>query len=63
MTEFEEVLMSRDHMTREEAKEAKWNARREMMEIMESGGSYADVEDMLLGEYGLEMDYLFDILG
>ena len=33
----------------------------EVMDMIADGGSYEDVEDIMLG-YGLEMDYLEDIL-
>ena len=62
-TEFERVLINRDNMTADEAKEARRRAHEELMEILEDGGDYSDVEDMLLDEFGLEMDYIFDILG
>lgn len=62
MTEFERVLMERDNMTRAEAKEARKEAREEIMEMIEDGASYDDVADMLAGEYMLEMDYIFDLI-
>lgn len=62
MTEFEKVLMNRDHMTKDEAKEERRRAREELYAILEDEGSYDDVEDMLLYDYGLELDYLFDIM-
>lgn len=62
MTEFERVLMERDSMTREEAKEARKEARAEIMDMIEDGASYDDVADMLAGDYMLEMDYIFDLI-
>lgn len=62
MTEFEKVLMNRDHMTKDEAKEERRRAREELYAILEDEGSYGDVKDMLLYDYGLELDYLFDIM-
>lgn len=35
--------------------------RMEVMDSISEGGSYEDVEDIMLG-YGLEMDYLEDLL-
>lgn len=62
MTDFEKVLMKRDGMTREEAKNARRDAREEIMEMIEDGASYDEVADMLADDYMLEMDYLFDLI-
>lgn len=62
MTEFEKVLMNRDGESREEARRQKNQARAEIMDIIESGGSYDEVEEMLMYDYGLEMDYIFDLM-
>ena len=58
MTEFEKVLMNRDGMTEEEAKEEKRIARKNFYQAIEEGWG----EDFLEEEYGLEPDYLFDVL-
>ena len=62
MTDFEQVMMNRDHMTKAEARAEKNRIREELLEMIEDGASYEDVEDMLLGECGLEMDYLLDLI-
>lgn len=62
MTDFEKALMRRDDVDREEARRQKNEARASLYEILEDGGSYDDVEDMLAGEYGLEMDYILDLI-
>ena len=62
MTDFEKALMNRDGLTEDEAKLARKQAREEFYNIMDECGEYDDVEEMLLGEYGLEMDYIFDLL-
>lgn len=62
MTDFEKVLMNRDGMTREEAKAERKRAREEFYNYINDGADYDDIEDMLCGDYGLEMDYLFDLL-
>jgi len=49
------ILMRRDDMSREEAYEALQEAR----ERLEEG---EDPEEILLEEFGLEPDYLFDLL-
>lgn len=62
MTEFERTLRMRDKLGREEAKRQRQEARESLYDILDNGGSYDDVEDMLAGDYGLEMDYIFDLL-
>ena len=61
MTEFEKVLMKRDGLTEEEAREEK-NYAKETIADLVACGYYDEVEDFLIGEYGLEMDYIFDLL-
>ena len=61
MTAFEKVLMKRDGMTEEEAKEELNYAREEVAELV-AFEDYEGVEDFLAGEYGLEMDYIFDLI-
>ena len=62
MREITKVFMNRDNMTTEEANIETENARAEMYDIIESGGTYEDIEDMMLCDYGLEMDYIMDLL-
>jgi len=56
MTELKQAIMQRDGLTSEEADEMICNAR-EM--VLEDG---MDPEEVLLEEFGLEPDYLFDLL-
>lgn len=62
VTEFEQALMHRDKVNRAEAKKQRSEARAALYEILENGGSYDDVEDMLAYDYGLEMDYIMDLI-
>ena len=62
MTDFEKTLIKRDELSEEDARIAKREARKILYNILENGGSYDEVEDMLAGDYGLEMDYIFDLL-
>ncbi len=62
MTEFEKVLMDRDGDTREEAEKHKNEAMAMLYDILDNGGGYDDVEDMMISEYGLEMDYVMDLI-
>jgi len=51
-----EVLMQRDDMTREAAEEAVQDAR-------ERVAQGEDPEELLHEDFGLEPDYIFDLLG
>ena len=62
MTDFERALINRDHITEDEAKRARAEARKAIWEMIEDGASYDDVEDMMASEYMLEMDYLEDLI-
>ena len=56
-----ELLMRRDHLTREEAIETLFTCK-EDLERAVSDGNYSDVDDIIMDDLGLEPDYLFDIL-
>ena len=62
MTDFEKVLMNRDGLTESEAKAERKRAREEFYNYINDDASYDDIEDMLLDEYGLEMDYIMDLI-
>lgn len=62
MTDFEKALMNRDHISEAEAKRERAEARAEFYRMMEEGADYDDVEEMMMYDYGLEMDYILDIL-
>ena len=56
------ILMERDELTEEEAREQVEDAVDVINDIMENGGSYEEAEDVLLEDLGLETDYIFDLL-
>lgn len=56
-----EILMNRDGVSFEEAKE-RLNSVRESIETALAVGDYDDAEEIIMDELGLEMDYVFDIL-
>lgn len=56
------ILMERDELTEEEAREQVEDAVEVINDILDNGGSYEEAEDVLLGDLGLEMDYIFDLL-
>lgn len=58
MTELTRILMKRDDLTQEEAEE-----RIEEVREMLSEADPWDAEEILADELGLEMDYIFDIIG
>ena len=62
VTEFEKVLINRDNMTKEEAYKEYQNASEMLFDMLEDGAGYEEVEDVLMCEYGLEMDYIMDLL-
>lgn len=62
LTETQKVLMERDGMTEEEARVETRAVSNEIHEALSIGGSYDDIEDILLYDLGLEMDYIFDLL-
>lgn len=55
MTAIEQILMNRDGMSRDEAREALEDARAMVMDG-------ADPEEVLYEEFGLEPDYVFDLI-
>ena len=55
------IFMKRDGMTKKEAIEHYKELREDIHECLECGGSYDDVEDILLAEE-LEMDYIFQFM-
>lgn len=61
MKQTVKVLMERDGMTREEAEEMVRNAKDEIYNMLEEA-EYDEIEDMLLCDFGLEMDYIFDFI-
>lgn len=62
ITEFEQALVHRDNITKKKAQEEKARASEMLYDILAEGGSYDEVEDMLADEFGLEMDYVMDLL-
>lgn len=59
MTDFEKVMINRDGMSEDEAHEELMNLR---YEVLNGDCAIEDIEDILLDEYGLGLDYLMDIL-
>lgn len=61
MKSVKQILMDRDDMLEEEAEELMESVREEIMFAAECG-DFSLAEDIMLGDLGLEMDYIFDFL-
>lgn len=61
MKSVKQILMDRDNMTAEEAEELIEEVREEI-QIAASNGDYELVEDIMYGDLGLEMDYIFEFI-
>lgn len=61
MNKVVEILIERDKMTKENAEKRIAETREEIYEAMDAGDIDC-VEDILMDELGLEMDYIFDVL-
>lgn len=61
MNKVVEILIERDKMTKENAEKRIAETREEIYEAMDAG-DIDYVEDILMDELGLEMDYIFDVL-
>lgn len=58
--QIKKTLMERDGLTATEAKE-EMNYVREMMEDAIANGDYFEAEEIFEEEFGLELDYIFDL--
>jgi hypothetical protein len=61
MNRIIEILMARDGVTYDEAKEMYEDAKAELMDAID-GTSGLDPEEVLMSELGLEMDYILDLI-
>lgn len=61
MNEIISILMKRDNLTREEATNVYQEAKARIDEAI-ANDSVFEVEDIMMEEFGLEMDYIFDII-
>ena len=61
MKSIKQILMDRDNMTAEEAEDLIC-AVREDIQFAASNGDYELAEDIMYGDLGLEMDYIFEFL-
>lgn len=61
MKSVKQILMDRDGMSEAEAEEL-MEAVREDINFAAECGDYELAEDIMLGDLGLEMDYIFEFL-
>lgn len=61
MNEIIRILMHRDGLSEAEAKERLEEVKEEINEAIASGDEEL-VEDIVAGELGLEIDYIFDLI-
>lgn len=62
MEHVEDVLKARDKLTDEEAEEETSGIRSTIWDMLGNGADYDDIEEMLMDDYGLEMDYIMDLV-
>ena len=62
MNRVVKILMERDDYSRTEAIELFNDTRNEICDVLENGGDYSEVEDIMLDNLGLEMDYIIDMV-
>ena len=61
MKSIKQILMDRDDMTAEEAEDLIAEVKKEI-QIAAENGDYGLVEDIMYGDLGLEMDYIFELI-
>ena len=62
MNKIVNILMIRDNMSQEDAEELLSEARGEAEHIIDNDGSLDEIEDILKDYFGLEPDYMFDLI-
>ena len=61
MNRIIDILMKRDGLSKEEARQQLENTKEMMLDAI-SAGDFNEVEEIMYSELGLEMDYIDDIL-
>lgn len=62
MTDIVKILMERDNMSQEDAEDLLNEAKDEAQEVLENDGGLDEIEDILKDYFGLEPDYIFDLV-
>lgn len=61
MNKIVSILMARDGVSKNEAQGILDDCRSEVEDVLNMGGGYDEVADIVQDFLGLEMDYLFDL--
>lgn len=62
MNRVVKILMERDDISAKEARALVEETREEINDVLSSGGSYDEIEEIIADNLGLEMDYIFDLI-
>ena len=62
MNRVVEILMRRDELTKKQAEEQLVDVAAQIQNAIDDG-AFEAVEDIMMDELGLEMDYIEDVLG
>lgn len=62
MNNVVKILMERDDISVKEARALVEETREEINDVLSSGGSYDEIEEIIADNLGLEMDYIFDLI-
>ena len=62
MNDIIKALMDRDNITLEEATDIFKDLKRQVSDLLDDGGDYDEVQDLLMDEVGLEMDCVIDLM-
>lgn len=59
---IKEILMDRDGMAEDEAQDLIDDAQGEIIDLLDNDGSLCDAEQVIADYFGLEPDYLLELL-
>ena len=62
LNRIEKILMERDNMSQEDAEDLFYDAKEEAQVYLDNDGSIDDIENVLKDYFGLEPDYIFDLI-
>lgn len=62
MQTIKQVLMKRDGLDETEAEERIDEAKEQLLECLERGGTLCEAEEIIKDEFGLEPDYLWELM-
>lgn len=62
MNKIVKLLMERDNMTQQDAEDLYYEAQQEAQNVIDEDGSLEDIENILMDYFGLEPDYIFDLI-